>query len=86
MPTDSLKTDTLSIIQQARETLDSADGQLTLDFSSVERIEPRALVALEELAALADRKPAKLVLRGVGVQVYKVLKVVKLASRLSYID
>ena len=52
------------------------DGEVTLDFSSVRRIDPGALRAMEELARMADEKDVKVVLRGVNVDVYKVLKLV----------
>ena len=54
---------------------------LVLDFSSVHWIDPSALRALEELAGIADGVAVTLELRGVGVNVYKVLKLAKLAPR-----
>jgi anti-anti-sigma regulatory factor len=71
---------------EARKKLDSAEGEILLDFSAVRRIDPTVLSAMEELAGLAERKAIKLVLQGVKVEVYKVLKVLKLASRFSYRD
>ncbi len=62
--------------------LDSAN-EMVLDFSSVRRIDAQAVHALEELAALAEAKGAKIALRDVNVDVYKVLKLVKLTSRFS---
>jgi anti-anti-sigma regulatory factor len=67
--------------QETRKRLDGANGELVLDFSSVRRIDPSALRALEELAGIADEKAVKLELCGVGVNVYKVLKLAKLAPR-----
>ena len=72
-------------LQEAREQLDSADGELVLDFSSLRRIDPSALRAMEELARVADDKAVKVVLRGVNVDIYKVLKLVKLAPRFSFL-
>jgi anti-anti-sigma regulatory factor len=72
-------------LQEAREQLDSADGELVLDFSSLRRIDPSALRAIEELAGRADDKSVKVVLRGVNVDIYKVLKLVKLAPRFSFL-
>ena len=72
-------------LQEAREKLDSAEGDVCLDFSSVRRIDPSALRAMEELAGLADEKAVKVVLRGVNVDIYKVLKLVKLTSRFSFL-
>jgi anti-anti-sigma regulatory factor len=71
---------------EARKKLDCAEGEILLDFSAVRRIDPTVLSAMEELAGLAERKAIKLVLQGVKVEVYKVLKVLKLASRFSYRD
>jgi anti-anti-sigma regulatory factor len=72
-------------LQEVRKKLDSAKGEVVLDFSSVRRIDPIALRAMEELAGLADDKAVKLVLRGVNVDAYKVLKLVKLAARFSFL-
>lgn len=68
-------------LQETGNWLDSANSEVVLDFSSVQRIEPRALRALEELAGIADEKAVTLELRGVSVDVYKVLKLAKLAPR-----
>ena len=73
-------------LQEAGEKLDSVEGEVALDFSSVRRIDPSALRALEEFAGVADSKGVKVVLRGVNVGVYKVLKLVKLTSRFSFVS
>lgn len=72
-------------LQGASEKLDTADGELVLDFSSVLRIDPSALRAMEKLAGMADNKAVKVVLRGVNVDIYKVLKLVKLTRRFSFL-
>jgi hypothetical protein len=41
---------------------------------------------MENLATTADEKAAKVVLRGVNVDVYKVLKLMKLAPRMPALD
>jgi anti-anti-sigma regulatory factor len=69
---------------EAGKTLDGVDGEVVLDFSSVRRIDASAVRALEDFAGVADDKGVKAVLRGVNVRVYKVLKLVKLASRFSF--
>ena len=71
-------------LQEAGEKLDSVAGEVALDFSSVRRIDASALLAMEEFASAADRKGVKVVLRGVDIGAYKVLKLVKLASRFSF--
>jgi anti-anti-sigma regulatory factor len=50
----------------------------------VRRIDPCALRAMEELADTADHQGVKLVLQDVNVAAYKVLKLVKLASRFCF--
>jgi anti-anti-sigma regulatory factor len=72
-------------LQAAGEKLDGAGGELVLDLSSVRRVDRNALKALEELAASADDKAVKVVLRGVNVNVYKVLKLARLAPRFSFV-
>ena len=82
-----LKVDEERVVQalhEAGEKLDSVEGEVALDFSSVRRIDPSAIRALEEFAGIADDKGVKVVLRGVNVGVYKVLKLVKLGSRFSF--
>jgi anti-anti-sigma regulatory factor len=72
-------------LQGAGEKLDGAEGEVVLDFSSVRRVDPNAIRAMEEFANMADDKSVKVGLRGVNVDVYKVLKLVKLASRFSFV-
>ena len=71
-------------LQEAGEKLDSVEGEVALDFSCVGRIDASALRAMEEFASIADKKGVKIVLCGVNVGVYKVLKLVKLGSRFSF--
>jgi anti-anti-sigma regulatory factor len=59
---------------------------VVLDFSSVRRIDPSVLRAMEEFAGKADNKGVKVVLRGVNVDVYKVLTLVNLTSRFSFVN
>ncbi len=73
-------------LQDACERLYSADGDAVLDFSSVHRIDPEALDAMEELSDKADDLGVRLVLRGVNVEIYKVLKLVKLAPRFLFVN
>ena len=73
-------------LQEAGETLNSCGSELLLDFSSVRRIVPGALRVMEEFAGIADGKGVKVVLRGVNVDVYRVFKLVKLASRFSFVN
>jgi anti-anti-sigma regulatory factor len=73
-------------LQEAGEKLDRVEGEVVLDFSSVRRIDASAIRAMEEFVGIADDKGVKVALRGVNVGVYKVLKLVKLASRFSFVS
>ena len=73
-------------LQEVGEKLDSVEGEVALDFSSVRRLDASALKAMEELAGIADDKSVKVVLRAVHVGVYRVLKLVKLTSRFSFVS
>ena len=73
-------------LQAAGAKLDGAESEVLLDFSSVQRIDPSVLGAMEEFAGIADGKGVKVVLRGVNVGVYKVFKLVKLAQRFSFVN
>ncbi len=73
-------------IREAGEKLDGTEGEVVLDFSSVRRIDSSALRAMEELARIADEKTLKVALRGVNVDVYKVLKLMKLTGRFSFVN
>jgi len=71
---------------QAAASLDGARSEAVLDFSSVRRIDPSALRALEEFARVADENAVRIVLSGVNVEVFKVLKLVKLAQRFCFVN
>lgn len=73
-------------LQEAGEKLAGVQDEIILDFSSVLRIDPAALRAIEEFTAVAAGKGVKVVLRGVNVGIYKVLKLVRLASRFSFVS
>lgn len=72
-------------LQDAGEKLNGGKEEVVLDFSSVLRIVPSAVRAIEAFATIADDKAVKVVLRDVNVEVYKVLKLVKLAPRFSFV-
>ena len=73
-------------LAEAREKLSSADGEMLLDLSAVQRIDPAGLLAIEELATAAKQKAVKVALRGVNVGVYKVLKLARLTDRFSFVN
>jgi anti-anti-sigma regulatory factor len=84
-----LKIDEECVVQGLQEVgakLDSVEGEVALDFSSVRRLDASALQAMEDLVGIADDKSVKVVLRAVHVGVYRVLKLVKLTSRFSFVN
>ena len=84
-----LKIDEESVVQalqEAGEKLDSTEDEVVLDFSSVTRIDASGLIAMERFADTADHQGVKAIFRGVNVSVYKVLKLVKLTSRFSFVN
>ena len=70
--------------KDAVEKLAGAED-VVLDFSSVLRIDASAVDALEDLARLAGDRSANVALLGVNLNVYKVLKLVKLTPRFSFL-
>jgi len=72
-------------ILKACADLGSAQGETVLDFSRVRRVDAKAIRAMEELATIAEAKGVKVELRSVNVEIYKVLKLVKLAPRFSFL-
>lgn len=71
-------------LEEALDKLDGAGSEMILDLSTVRRIDAPGLRALEELAARADDKAVNVVLRGASIEVYKVLKLMKLETRFSF--
>lgn len=62
------------------------NGQcVVLDFSSVKRVDAGGLKALEQLARLAHDRSSQITLLGVNLEIYKVLKLVKLTPQLSFL-
>jgi ABC-type transporter Mla MlaB component len=76
----------VSGLQEAVCSLDSAAGDVVLDLSTVQRIDSGGLRALEDLIRAADQKALVVTLRGLNIDVYKVLKLLKLTQRLSFLS
>lgn len=73
-------------MEEATLELDRAEGELLLDFSQVRRIDAPGIKALEALVSNASSKSVKIVLQAVSVDVYKVLKLVKLSGRCEFVS
>lgn len=85
----SLKVDEermVATLQQVGANLENTVGDVIVDFSDVHRVNPAALDALAEFVDTADEKCVNVVLRGVSVDVYRVLKLARLAQRFSLVN
>ena len=81
----NMTVDTNRLIQEALERVTGAEHELVLDFSAVRRIDTAALAALQQLAAQARERSVTVALRGVDVDVYKVLKLLAVAGQFSFL-
>ena len=72
------------VLQDLAQKLERAGSELVLDFSAVGWIDSQAVLAIDELSQKAGEKSVRIVLRGVNVDVYKVLKLVRLTPKLSF--
>lgn len=71
-------------LRAARQKLDGVNVETVLDFTSILRIDPAALCEMEALATLAEENGDKVCLLHVNVEIYKVLKLAKLAARFNF--
>jgi anti-anti-sigma regulatory factor len=71
--------------QQAVQALNEFQNDVVLDFSSVCRIDTAAIREMHKLAGVAEEHSVRVGLRGINVDIYRVLKLVKLASRFSFL-
>jgi anti-anti-sigma regulatory factor len=73
-------------LAEARSALPEDSGaEVVLDMSSVKRVDPAAVNALTELADEAGQRELDVTLRGVVVDVYRVLKLTGLAARFRFL-
>ena len=69
---------------EALERVSRGQPEVILDFSGVVRIDTCAIQALEDLARLAEDSNVRLQLYGARIEVYRVLKLLKLSEKLSF--
>lgn len=73
-------------LTEARSALPEGEGcEAVVDLSSVARVDPAAVAALAELAAAAETRRLQVTLRGVVVDVYRVLKLTGLAGKFRFL-
>jgi anti-anti-sigma regulatory factor len=73
-----------ALVRGALEQVRRGDREVVADFSAVPRIGAAGLRAVEDLAAQAKESSAKVVLRGVNVEVYKTLKMSGVAGEFGF--
>ena len=73
-------------LRDVAQKLDASTPEVVLDLSAVNRMEPAGIKAMEELAAAAGEKGVKVELRGVAIDVYRVLKLMKLTERFTFTE
>lgn len=75
-----------SALKELEQSFNPAQGEVVIDLSSVARLDGIALGSLAEFANKAETASVKVILRGVNVDVYKVLVLMKLTSRFSFVN
>lgn len=73
-------------LEEALRKAGAAEGDILLDFASVRRLDANAVRVMKQLADTAGNKGVKVALRGISVEVYRVLKLLELAPRFSFIN
>ncbi len=76
----------VATLQELGAKLENTVSDVIVDFSNVRRVNPAALEALTEFADAADDKEVTVLLSGVSVDVYRVLKLASLAQRFSLVS
>jgi len=71
-------------LEQAAKQLDDGASDITVDFTSVRRMDASHVRRMEDLAH--SEKGVKIVLRGVNVDVYKALKLLKLTNHFLFVS
>jgi anti-anti-sigma regulatory factor len=71
-------------IQDAVQKINGGEQEVMLDFTDVTRIDGNVVRELEQLAGLAAERSVKVVLRSVNVDIYRVLKQLKLTERFTF--
>lgn len=66
------------------QRLDGGPGEAIIDLSALGRIDAGAVAGLEAFVRTAESKSVQVIFTGVNVDVYRVLKLVKLAAKVSF--
>jgi anti-anti-sigma regulatory factor len=72
-------------LEKAIATLENGEREVVLDFSSVHRLSAGEVHAIDGFTRTAEDKGVKVRVRGLGVDLYRALKLARLSSRLSLV-
>lgn len=73
-------------LKEVRDSLPANGGEVLLDFFFVQTLDPAGIERLEELSATSQLLKVKVILRGVNVELYKVLKLSDLTDKFLFIN
>jgi anti-anti-sigma regulatory factor len=79
-------TNIVSTIDKVRTERKETEGEVQLDCRTLRRLDGNGMRALTDLARWAREKEVKVVIRGVNVELYKVLKLARLTSTFVFVD
>jgi len=71
-------------LAELRTLMDNGVREFIVDFSAVRRLDSAALRAMEELARAAEEKKVTITVRGVTVEIYKVLKLARISEHFRF--
>ncbi len=80
----TMETDLPGILRRGFDLLENAGSEIYLDFASVRRMDAGDLGQLVELVSQAQARRIQVILGSVNVDIYLVLKLVKLASPIEF--
>ena len=73
-------------LNDIREKLATEGPEVLLDFFLAQALDPADIRALDELATSASAESTKLFVRGINIEMYKVLKLAGLTEKFEFID
>jgi anti-anti-sigma regulatory factor len=82
-----LKIDEQSLVaslEKLAEQMDVDKLELALDFSAVHRVDSRGSRAIAEFARKTEENNIKVVLRGINIDLYKTMKLMRLTRHFSF--
>lgn len=72
-------------LEEASGRLEDGEREVVVDFSSIDRLSAVEMHAIDEFTRTAEEKGLKVIVRGLGVDLYRALKLARLSSRLALV-